>query len=541
MRCCAAIGQSRVPADPWRRPRDPATFRARSHPGPGLRIPMPATMIQPDHRRVARLLPEAQAALSPHRPGGGLLPVRRRRAGATSTPSAARSWPTWDTASREIAEAIARAGTESRVRERHRLHPRSGRGAGGRAGRRSARATWTWSTRLAAAPRRSRRRSSSRGSTGWRSGEPAKRKILALAPGYHGNTLLALSASARAHYKTLLPRVAGRGGPGAGALRVPLRVPGHAAALPGLQRRRARGSASCARARTRSPRSSPSRSAARRPARRCPRRSTGAGCARSATGTGCCCVADEVLTGAGRTGTWSALEPYGVVPDIMTLGKGIAGGLRAAVGGRGPAPDRGRAGPRLGRPCCTRRPSPTIRSCARPASRRSGTSASIAWSSAAPRWARCFTTGSAALRELPLRRRRARPRAPGRASSSWRTRRPGSRFRASARFAEAFAAAALEAGLVVWPNVGHADGVNGDLAMLAPPFVVTEDQIDEIVQRFGRALRARRRAHRSGAMTAPRQDHLHLRHRRPGRVPPPVRRGARDGPRAPRARRYPFY
>ena len=37
-------------------------------------------------------------------------------------------------------------------------------------------------------------------------------------------------------------------------------------------------------------------------------------------------MADEVLTGAGRTGTWSALEPYGSVPDIMMLGKGIAGG-----------------------------------------------------------------------------------------------------------------------------------------------------------------------------------------------------------------------
>ena len=34
------------------------------------------------------------------------------------------------------------------------------------------------------------------------SGQPAKHKIIALAPGYHGNTLLALSASARAHYKT---------------------------------------------------------------------------------------------------------------------------------------------------------------------------------------------------------------------------------------------------------------------------------------------------------------------------------------------------
>ena len=60
----------------------------------------------------------------------------------------------------------------------------------------------------------------------------------------------------------------------------------------------------------------------------------------------------------------------------------------------------------------------------------------------------------------------------------------------SARFAETFTEAALEAGLVVWPNVGHADGQRGDLAMLAPPFVVTEQEIDEMVELFARALRA---------------------------------------------------
>ena len=54
-------------------------------------------------------------------------------------------------------------------------------------------------------------------------------------------------------------------------------------------------------------------------------------------------VADEVLTGAGRTGTWSALEPYGVVPDIMTLGEGHRRRLRAALRGRGTtSPGRGR-------------------------------------------------------------------------------------------------------------------------------------------------------------------------------------------------------
>ncbi len=59
----------------------------------------------------------------------------------------------------------------------------------------------------------------------------------------------------------------------------------------------------------------------------------------------------------------------------------------------------------------------------------------------------------------------------------------------AAAFAETFTQAALDAGLVVWPNVGHADGRNGDLVMLAPPFIVTEDQIDEIVELLTRALR----------------------------------------------------
>jgi adenosylmethionine-8-amino-7-oxononanoate aminotransferase len=59
----------------------------------------------------------------------------------------------------------------------------------------------------------------------------------------------------------------------------------------------------------------------------------------------------------------------------------------------------------------------------------------------------------------------------------------------SARFAERFTDAALEEGLVVWPNVGHADGRNGDLVMLAPPFIVTEDQIDEMLELWTRALR----------------------------------------------------
>jgi 4-aminobutyrate aminotransferase len=38
-------------------------------------------------------------------------------------------------------------------------------------------------------------------------------------------------------------------------------------------------------------------------------------------------IFDEVQSGFGRTGKWFALEHYGVVPDIITVAKGIASGL----------------------------------------------------------------------------------------------------------------------------------------------------------------------------------------------------------------------
>lgn len=45
-------------------------------------------------------------------------------------------------------------------------------------------------------------------------------------------------------------------------------------------------------------------------------------------------IADEVQTGAGRTGTWFAMEQSGVAPDLTTLAKSMAGGfpISAVVG-----------------------------------------------------------------------------------------------------------------------------------------------------------------------------------------------------------------
>lgn len=47
--------------------------------------------------------------------------------------------------------------------------------------------------------------------------------------------------------------------------------------------------------------------------------------------TGTMLIFDEVQTGFGRLGDWFALEKYGVVPDILVLGKAIGGGMPLAA------------------------------------------------------------------------------------------------------------------------------------------------------------------------------------------------------------------
>ncbi len=56
-----------------------------------------------------------------------------------------------------------------------------------------------------------------------------------------------------------------------------------------------------------------------------------AGVAEACHGNGALLVLDEIQTGIGRTGTWLALEHEGVVPDVLTLGKGLGGGFPVAA------------------------------------------------------------------------------------------------------------------------------------------------------------------------------------------------------------------
>ncbi len=50
-----------------------------------------------------------------------------------------------------------------------------------------------------------------------------------------------------------------------------------------------------------------------------------------AKSVGALVIADEVQTGCGRTGTFFSFEHFGVVPDIITLAKGLGGGVPVGV------------------------------------------------------------------------------------------------------------------------------------------------------------------------------------------------------------------
>jgi adenosylmethionine-8-amino-7-oxononanoate aminotransferase len=316
---------------------------------------------------------------------------------------------------------------------------------------------------------------------------PTKHKIIALSPAYHGNTLLALSASAREHYKTLfsewLVDVVRIPAPYAYRCECGGSVPlCDACSAEHLETAIHREGADTVAAFIAEPVGGSSTGASvpppdyfRRVREICDDHEV-------------LFIADEVLVGAGRTGTWSAIEPYGVAPDIAVYGKGIAGGyapLAAVV-----APHRivdvlaRGSGGLVHAQTFGHHPV----SCAAGA-------ATIRYLREHELVERCDTTAPVfhrkieALREWPhVGDVRGRGLLAGIEFVEDRdTRTP---FPRAAHFAETFAAAALEAGLVVWPNVGQANGKDGDLVMLAPAYVISESEIDEIVMRFGEAMEA---------------------------------------------------
>jgi adenosylmethionine-8-amino-7-oxononanoate aminotransferase len=61
-------------------------------------------------------------------------------------------------------------------------------------------------------------------------------------------------------------------------------------------------------------------------------------------------------------------------------------------------------------------------------------------------------------------------------------------FSRSAGIVERVIATAKDAGLLLYPSTGCADGTNGDLVMLGPPFVITEAEMGEAVGKTREAI-----------------------------------------------------
>ena len=63
-------------------------------------------------------------------------------------------------------------------------------------------------------------------------------------------------------------------------------------------------------------------------------------------------------------------------------------------------------------------------------------------------------------------------------------------FVRSDRVTERVVAAARELGLLLYSSTGHVDGIDGDLVMLGPPFVITKDECALVVERTEAAIAA---------------------------------------------------
>lgn len=199
-------------------------------------------------------------------------------------------------------------------------------------------------------------------------------------------------------------------------------------------------------------------------------------------------IADEVMCGAGRCGTWRALEHDGVVPDIMAVAKGLAAGyvpLGATIYSDRVADllARKAGGPMTGHTFTGH----TLACAAGVAVQRI-----IARDNLIERVAR----DGGRLQALLAQRLGNLP-----ALGDIRGRGffIGLEFVADRATKEPFPPAqslhlrirarSLANGLICYPMGGNVDGVKGDTVILAPPYNATEEELREIVEKLARSVK----------------------------------------------------
>lgn len=196
-------------------------------------------------------------------------------------------------------------------------------------------------------------------------------------------------------------------------------------------------------------------------------------------------IDDEVMTGFGRTGRWFGIEWSGVRPDIVTCGKGMAGGYMPVGGVL--ASERivaalAKSGGFVHGFTFSHNPV-TAAACLK----------TLDILEEEQLVERSRTMGEKLLARMePLRQHPHVGDVRGRGLmtaieivADKATKQP---FPRSEKRAEAVGAKCFVNGLVTYPGGGCADGVNGDNVMIAPPFVVTDGELEEIVQILDRSL-----------------------------------------------------
>ena len=200
-------------------------------------------------------------------------------------------------------------------------------------------------------------------------------------------------------------------------------------------------------------------------------------------------VLDEVMCGMGRTGTLHAWEQEGVAPDIQAVAKGLGGGYAPIgailVAGRVIAALREGSGGFMHGQTYQAHPvacaaalevqriiqeQELVGAAARQGARLAGL--------LTERFGNHHQVGDIRGRGLFHALEFVQDRA---------ARTP---FDPARGVAEAVKGAALERGLAVYPCTGTLDGVRGDHVILAPPYIVSDAELEEIVGRLGKAVDA---------------------------------------------------
>jgi len=191
-------------------------------------------------------------------------------------------------------------------------------------------------------------------------------------------------------------------------------------------------------------------------------------------------IADEVMTGFGRTGRWFALDHWGVRPDILIAAKGASSGYWpfgfVAASSEVHGTVTGGSGFVHG---FTYSHSPVGAAVAREVLRILEDESLV--EASATKGERLSTLASEAFGDHPaVGEIRGRGLMIGIELVADRaTREP---FPRAQRVTEAVVRAARERGVLVYSGTGCANGVDGDTILLGPPFVVTDAELERLVE-----------------------------------------------------------